>query len=375
MRLKASVGLLVSGMASALVASLMAAPVQAADSSTATSLADFGGLAGLEAKCNQEGQLNLIALPDDWANYGAIKDSFRKKYPKVNVISANEEYGSRQELDASIQLAGTSRAPDVYDGGLRFAVIGQRANLFAPYKHAGWNDIPAANKNPDGFYGANYGGFMTIGYDAKKVKTVPRKISDLGNKIYKNQVALNGNPVTANAALHGVIATSVATAGLKKGLKDPSIGVKTINSWKKAGTFIPIEASSATVKNGQTPIVLDWGFLQQGYGQASKKVDWKFIVPSDAAIGTYYMHAVFKNAANPACARLWTEHIFSNESQNNWLKGYASPARLSVMVKKGTVDKKALAKLPQPPAGLKPYFLTLDEQVAAGAVVASTWGK
>jgi hypothetical protein len=45
------------------------------------------------------------------------------------------------------------------------------------------------------------------------------------------------------------------------------------------------------------------------------------------------------------------------------------------MVKKGTVDKKALAKLPQPPAGLKPYFLTLDEQVAAGAVVASTWGK
>ena len=29
--------------------------------------------------------------------------------------------------------------------------------------------IPAANKNPDGLYGANYGGFMTIGYDAKKV--------------------------------------------------------------------------------------------------------------------------------------------------------------------------------------------------------------
>ena len=42
-------GLLVSGIASALVASMMMAPVQAADSSTATSLADFGGLAGLEA--------------------------------------------------------------------------------------------------------------------------------------------------------------------------------------------------------------------------------------------------------------------------------------------------------------------------------------
>jgi putative spermidine/putrescine transport system substrate-binding protein len=60
-------GLLVSGIASALVASMMMAPVQAADSSTATSLADFGGLAGLEAKCKEEGQLNVIALPRDWA--------------------------------------------------------------------------------------------------------------------------------------------------------------------------------------------------------------------------------------------------------------------------------------------------------------------
>ena len=375
MRIRARSGLLVSGIASALVASMMMAPVQAADSSTATSLADFGGLAGLEAACKQEGQLNLIAIPDDWANYGAIKDAFRKKYPEVNLISANEEYGSRQELDASLQLKGTNRAPDVYDGGLRFAVIGQRAGLFAIYKHSKWDDIPAANKNADGYYGANYGGFMTVGYDAKKVKTVPTSLMDLGKPIYKNQVALNGNPVTANAALHGVISVSVAKAGLKKGVKDPSIGVKTINDWKKAGTFIPIEASSATVKNGQTPIVLDWGFLQAGYGQASKKVDWKFIVPKDAAIGTYYMHAVFTHAPHPACARLWTEHIYTDAQQNNWLKGFASPVRLPKMVKAGTADKKALAKLPQPPAGVKPYFLTLDEQVAAGGVVASTWGK
>ncbi|MFZ9802287.1 MAG: ABC transporter substrate-binding protein, partial [Candidatus Nanopelagicales bacterium] len=218
MRISRRSGLLVSGIATALAASVMLAPVQAADSSTATSLADFGGLAGLEAACKKEGQLNLIAIPDDWANYGAIKDAFRKKYPEVNLISANEEYGSRQELDASLQLKGTNRAPDVYDGGLRFAVIGQRANLFAIYKHAGWNDIPAANKNPDGYYGANYGGFMTIGYDAKKVKKVPTKLMDLGQSIYKNQVALNGNPATANAALHGVIAVSVAKAGLIKGV-------------------------------------------------------------------------------------------------------------------------------------------------------------
>ncbi|MFM9130563.1 MAG: hypothetical protein ACKOMW_04845 [Actinomycetes bacterium] len=97
MRISRRSGLLVSGIATALAASVMLAPVQAADSSTATSLADFGGLAGLEAACKKEGRLNLIALPDDWANYGAIKDSFRKKYPEVHLVSADEQGGSRQE--------------------------------------------------------------------------------------------------------------------------------------------------------------------------------------------------------------------------------------------------------------------------------------
>ena len=136
MRLKARVGLLVSGMASALIASVMAAPVQGASSSTATSLADFGGLAGLEAKCKAEGRLNTIALPRDWANYGEVIDTFIRKYPTVNLDSQNPEASSAQELSAVRQLKGSKRAPDVLDVGLAFAVAGAREGLFAPYKVA-----------------------------------------------------------------------------------------------------------------------------------------------------------------------------------------------------------------------------------------------
>ena len=38
----------------------------------ATSAADFGGMDGLVAAAKKEGQLNVIALPPDWANYGEI---------------------------------------------------------------------------------------------------------------------------------------------------------------------------------------------------------------------------------------------------------------------------------------------------------------
>ena len=42
------------------------------DARTATSAADFGGMDGLIEAAKAEGELNVIALPDDWANYGQI---------------------------------------------------------------------------------------------------------------------------------------------------------------------------------------------------------------------------------------------------------------------------------------------------------------
>ena len=42
------------------------------NASDATSAEDFGGVDALVDAAKKEGQLNVIALPPDWANYGAI---------------------------------------------------------------------------------------------------------------------------------------------------------------------------------------------------------------------------------------------------------------------------------------------------------------
>lgn len=375
MRISRRSGLLVSGIATALAASVMLAPVQAADSSTATSLADFGGLAGLEAKCKEEGQLNVIALPRDWANYGEVIDTFIRKYPSVNVDSQNPEASSAQELAAVRQLKGSNRAPDVLDVGLAFAVAGAAEGLFAPYKVATWNDIPAGAKEKTGLYFADYGGVIAIGYDAKKVKVAPKSIKDLGNARYKNQVALNGNPTSAGAALGAMFAISVSASGGEKGLNNMKAGVDLVKSWKKAGTFLPVQASSATVANGQTPITLDWDYLQDKYAKSSSKVQWKKVIPSDAAIGGFYQQAINKTAPNPACARLWMEYLYSDQAQNLWLAGGARPIRLDAMQKAGTVNKKYFANLPKLPAGTKVLYPTVAQQTKAREVLAKQWGK
>ena len=65
-----------------------AAPAEATAGSAAP--ADTAGgdaaadLDALYAAAQEEGQVNLIALPDNWANYGGILQSFRDKYPGVD---------------------------------------------------------------------------------------------------------------------------------------------------------------------------------------------------------------------------------------------------------------------------------------------------
>src|SRR6202162_4963977 len=89
--------------------------------STATSVTDCGGLDALVAAAKKEGKLNIMATPPDWANYGTSIDAFSKKY-NIKITSANPNGGSQDEIDAVKNLAGTGRAPDTLDIGLKHAL-------------------------------------------------------------------------------------------------------------------------------------------------------------------------------------------------------------------------------------------------------------
>src|ERR1700761_7835826 len=79
---------------------------------TCTSVAACGGMSALVAAAKKEGQLNVITLPSDWANYGTIMADFTKEYG-IKITDANPEGSSAQELSAIKELKGKSSAPDV----------------------------------------------------------------------------------------------------------------------------------------------------------------------------------------------------------------------------------------------------------------------
>ncbi|MFM1789105.1 MAG: hypothetical protein RLZZ12_454 [Actinomycetota bacterium] len=340
----------------------------------AKSAVEAGGLKRLIKLAKKEGQVNTIALPDYWANYGEVKKAFEAKYG-IKVNSFDPEASSAEELVAVRTLKGQDRMPDVVDVGLQFAVQGAQEGLWAPYKVSTWNDIPNDAKEANGLWYSDYGGYIAIGYDANVVKTPPKSFADLLNPIYKNQVALNGDPTASNSAFLSVLATSVAAGGGVKGANNINFALEYWQKMKASGNFVPVAATPATVASGQTPILLDWDYLHAKYKDQAGRVDWKVVVPSDAVLGGFYAQAVVKNSPNPAAARLWQEFLYSDEGQNLWLKGGARPIRLDAMVKAKKHDRTAFAALPAVPKNAKPIFPSLQQQLLARATLTPAWPR
>ena len=369
--LRAVVGIV---LALALTSNFAVAQAATKKPAKAQSAADVGGLKELIKLAKKEGELNTIALPDYWANYGNVIKGFSEKYG-IKVNSYDPEASSAEELVAVRTLKGQDRMPDVLDVGLQFAVQGAQEGLLAPYKVIGWKDIPDAAKDAKGLWYSDYGGYIAIGYDANIVKTPPKSFADLLNPIYKNQVALNGDPTSSNSAFLSVMATSVAAGGGVKGANNINFALDYWKQMKASGNFVPVAATPATVAAGQTPILLDWDYLHAKYRDQSGKVDWKVVVPSDGLLGGFYAQAIVKNSPHPAAARLWQEFLYSDEGQNLWLQGGARPIRLDAMVKAKTHDKAAYALLPATPKNAKPVFPSLQQQLLAKATLTPAWPK
>jgi len=334
-----------------------------------SSAAACGGQAALVAAAEKEGHLNVITLPSNWANYGAIMADFSKKYG-IKINDENPEGSSQDELNAIKQLKGQSTAPDVVDVGGSFAVTGETDGDWAPYEVATWSNIPAAAKAPNGDYYADYGGYVAIGYDPSKVKVAPTSFKSLLTGDYKNQVAIDGNPTQTGSAFAAVYAAALANGG---SLSNIAPGVTYFKNLKAAGNFVPVEGTPATVQSGQTPILIWWDYLLNSEVKPVVK-DLKIVIPSDGVYAGYYYQAVSKTAANPAAARLWEEYLYSTDGQNLFLEGSTRPIELSSLVSAGTVNQTAYNALPQVPGSSSTLQLpTSAEQTTAGAVVAQQW--
>lgn len=333
------------------------------DASAATSLADFGTLADLEAAAKAEGRLNVIALPRDWANYGEIIDLFTERYPEITVNEQSPDFSSAEEIQAAKTNAGLDTAPDVFDLGLTVAL--QNTDQFAAYQVTTWDDIPDALKESTGLFVGDYGGYMSVGYDSSRFDE-PTEISDLLGAAYAGSVAINGDPTQAGAAFAAVGLATVQNDGT---LDDFQPGIDFFSELQQAGNLLKVDVTTGTVTSGETPVVFDWDYLNASH--SSVNPDWKVRVFDGIGYAGYYNQAINIDAPHPAAARLWQEFLYSDEVQNLWLKGGARPVRMDAMIEAGTIDEALAAALPETP---DETVVPDEEQSAnAGTLLGQKW--
>jgi putative spermidine/putrescine transport system substrate-binding protein len=332
---------------------------------TATSASQAGGIAGLAAACKAEGQLNVIALPHYWANYGDMIEGFKAKYG-VKVDEADPEGSSQDEIDAANRLKGTNRSPDVFDIGLAVAAKYLGTGTFAPYKVRNWANNLGSSAVPSAEYTPNYTGTMTIGYDGS-LGTIT-KLDDLLKPAFKGKVTINGDPQGSSAGLNSIFMVNLALGGT---LDDISPAVAWFKKLKDVGNFINVNPTEATIASGQTPVVMDNGYISAGIAKNFAKAGrtWKMFTP--ASLGSTYNSAISAWAPHPACARLWMEYSLGEEGAGIWAVGGATPTLWIWMVKTKRAPAAGLAAIGN--SKVSPLKATSDQSTKARAYLKTAW--
>jgi putative spermidine/putrescine transport system substrate-binding protein len=368
----------------ATTADTTAAPATDAPSTTAatddteapgTTMAAGGGdVDALYQACLDNGaQVNLIALPDEWANYKGILQSFRDKYPGVENPVADPNASSADEMEAVETLAGQDNMPDSVDVSPAIAQQMVDKGLFEPYTLTVDSEVPEGLKDPDHNWNAAYYGIMAITTNTTIVDTAPQTFADLEDPQYQGQVNLNGDPRESGAAFAAVMAASLANGGSSD---DIMPGIEYFAALKESGNLGGTDVTPETVLSGETPIAIDWSYnvpgLRADLEAAGLTVETHF--PSDGIYGGFYGQGVVANSPHPDCAKLWMEHIFSDEGALGYLEGGAVPARIVSLTERELVTEDMRVNLPPDELLDQVSFLTPAQIAAASDVLAENWG-
>jgi putative spermidine/putrescine transport system substrate-binding protein len=366
-------GMLKRSAAAAVGLTILGSPATAYGRSAATPRPPLRGgsvkFATIVRNAKAEGRINTIALPPDWANYGEIMSTFRRRYG-LRLTNDNPNGSSAEENQAVRSLRGDPRAPDVLDVNPGFAIAGASEGLYARYYNRFRGSVPRAMKDRRGFWVGDYWGVISFGVNRNIVRNVPRSWADLLKPEYRNRVALNGSPLTSGSAVAGVFSAALANGG---SLNNIAPGIDYFARLKQAGNFIPVNATPQTIASGQTPIVIDWDYLNLGYSKEFPAARIATSIPRVGTYGAYYCQAISRFAPHPWAARLWQEFLYSDAGQLLWLKGYSHPARFTDMARRKVIPRSLIRALPAAGLYQRVRFASPAQNTKARETINAQW--
>ncbi|MIL09517.1 ABC transporter substrate-binding protein, partial [Salmonella enterica subsp. enterica] len=236
-----------------------------------------------------------------------------------------------------------------------------------------WDSIPDAAKDAEGFWYGDYYGVLSFMVNKDLVTNVPQDWADLLKPEYKNAVALAGDPRASNQAIQSVYAAGLANGG-QPGADAGAKGLEFFKQLNAAGNFVPVIGKAATLAQGQTPILINWDYNNlAGRDTLNGNPPTEIVIPKSGVLAGVYVQAISAYAPHPNAAKLWMEHLYSDEGQLLWLKGYCHPIRFNSLAKEGKIPQDLLDALPPAANYEAAVFPTLEDQAASKEAVTKGW--
>ena len=326
-------------------------------------------LADLIAAAQEEGTLNLIAVPDWWCNYGEAIETFKSKYGlEVNQLNPNATAEDELEAIKANKDNPGPQSPDVIDMALLFTPAFKDEGLIQPYKVATWNTIPDAEKDPEGYWYGGYYFVLSFLVNTDVQPDVPQDWVDLLDPKYHGQVALSGDPRTVNEAMHTVFASALANGG---SLDNAQPGLDFFAKLNESGNLVSVTATRDRVASGETPIRITWDSEALSAMDAfAGNPNTQMMIPTSGRFAEKFVLAISAYAPHPNAAKLWMEFLYSDDGQLLWMKGYCRPIREADLRARGVIPEDLLAKLPEVSDAV---FPTVEQLTAAKKLITDNW--
>jgi putative spermidine/putrescine transport system substrate-binding protein len=268
--------------------------------------------------------------PPEWADWGT---ELKAIHDKLGISVPADDKNSGQAL-AQLIAERASPVADVVYYGPTFGIQAKEQGVIQPYKPAHWNDIPAALKDPGGYWFAiHYGTLgLMVNVDALGGKPIPQSWHDLLKPEYHGMVGYL-DPTSAFVGYVGAVAINRALGGT---LEDFKPALAYFKALQKNAPIVPKQTAYARVLSGEIPILLDFDF--NAYRAKYKdKANVAFVIPKEGSIVVPYVMSMVKNDPNPANAKKVLDFVLSDEGQAIWANAFLRPVR-------GTMPKDVEAK-------------------------------
>lgn len=269
----------------------------------------------------EEGRVDSVGMPDNWANWGATWNDLNEKY---GLEHSDIDISSAEEI-AMFEAEKDSPTKDIGDVGQSMGRVAVEKGVTQPYKTSYWDEIPDWAKDEEGHWIIGYLGTLGWITNTDKVPNAPTTWEDIKNGDYK--VAI-GDVVKATQSQAAIIATAFAYGGDLENLQPG------FDYWKglaEAGRIDKGNCDISRMETGEIDVAILWDYnalidrdqLQESHPTTTFQCN----IPADGSVQVGYCTIINKYAPHPYSAALAREYILSDEGQINLAEGYATPIR------------------------------------------------